>query len=199
MPEGKVDPPSITGVTRASVRLKTGLVCVLFTETAACFGLIAWWLVLLGFGSAVKWIGIVLTALAVTSIGGIAVRSLLRRRFRFGLRTMFAIVSFAALVSWWLASYLPKYAQERRRNRAIALVARHHHGGTYRQRFEGDDPLLPFEISFSGSKVTDRELLDLAGHPSLKGLNLRGSLVSDDGMALVSGFQKLESFDAHRN
>jgi hypothetical protein len=173
----------------------TVLTGILVVETAIIVSLLTWCGVLPDLGQLLVWVVVPLLSVVALAIAAVAFRRLYQRRFRFGLRMMFALTSLAALVSWWLAVNLPKYTQEWNRNRALAIVGKYHNTGSHVQWLDTDDPLLPSRLNFYGSRLTDRELPDLAGHPNLTSLNLRRSLVSDDGMASLLRFQKLASVD----
>jgi hypothetical protein len=191
---------AITEAGSRPVRLMIVLRCILLFETATLLMLLAWWVVLLGYGFANTCIGLVLILPVLVTIGVAAIRTLWRHRFRFGLRTMFALLSLAALISWWLAYYLPKYEREQRINRATAVVTKYR-AEVHKQHVNGDEnaPLLAYHIGFTGKPLTDGELADLAGHYShLTGLALSGSRLTDRGLTCLSRFPLLAQIDISR-
>jgi len=182
------------------VTVLTGLLVI---EAIAFLALFAWRFVLLGYGSRMAWIGTSLLATVALVIGA---RALRRRRFRFGLRVIFVLVSLAGLLSWWLASYLPKRWEDQRVHRYMAIVKTYHprlygpqyrgqHYSAYFEIFEPPNELAFCDMDFGGTPLTDQELADLAGYPGLIGLNLRGTRVTDHGMGCVSQFPILARID----
>jgi hypothetical protein len=82
------------------------------------------------------------------------------------------------IASSWLAYYVPKYAAEQSVNRATALVTKYR-AVVREKRVKGDQaPLVAYDIDFTGSTLTDRELADLAGYPNLIGLDVAIDTVS---------------------
>jgi len=178
----------------------TVLTGILVVEAIAFLASSAWRLVLLGYGSRMVWIA---TWSLVTVTLVIGARAICRRRFRFGLRVVFVLVSLAGLLSWWLAAYLPERWQDQRVHRALAILKEHrprlygpqYRGQHYTAYFESANKLAFCDMDFSGVPLTDHDLADLAGCPGLIGLNLRGTQVSDSGMRCVAQFPKLVRID----
>ena len=189
--------------------LKVLLTSVLLCEIVACLALVAWWLALIGYATAVTWIGYAVAAnTAVTIAVTIAVVAFCwwyRRRFRFDLRMLFILMFLASLVSCGLAHFVAKCAREQRNDRATAIIAKHH-ARIWKQHENNDEdaPLEAYELDFGNSDLTDRDLADLVSHSEMMradiwtGLDLSGSQVTDHGMAYLSQFPGLTNIDVSK-